>query len=96
MLKICLTYAPPVLSSSEYFALINILNESISMAAYSPDNAIFVGDIDAVNTFIDPRLKNHSAMTLYETLLQASSSPLKQLLHDLTSYAETIFPTSET
>ena len=59
--------------SSEYFALINIINESISMAAYSPDNAIFVGDFDAVNTFIGPRFKNHSTMTPYETLLLASS-----------------------
>ena len=90
-LIICTIYVPPHFSSSQHHDLIDKLNEGIALAqTYSPDNIILLGDFNAGNTYLDPTIPNHSAITPYEIMLQDQffASNLKQLIREPTRYAD--------
>ena len=88
-LIICTIYVPPNLSSTQHSDLFEKLNESVSLAQlYSPDNILILGDLNAGNTFLDPKFSNHSPITPYENYLndELLTLNLSQLINEPTRY----------
>ena len=90
-LIICTIYVLPHWPSSQYHDLIDKSKEGIALAqTCSPDNIILPGDFNTGNTYLDPKIPNHGAITPYEIMLQDQffASNLKQLIREPLRYAD--------